>query len=70
MDRDLATSVPDWIIDHPDTAAVFKAMGIDTSCEGKSLEYVCRQQGFDPQDVLERLLRILSNQPIRKSRRN
>lgn len=69
MDCDLYTSVPDWIIDHPESAAVFKAFGIDTSCEGKSLDYVCRQQGFDPQDVLDRLYRLISNQPARKGRK-
>jgi hypothetical protein len=45
-------------------------LGIDTSCGGKSLEYACRQEGFDPQDVLERLLRILRNQPVRKFEKN
>lgn len=58
---DLDTSIPDWIIDQPESTAVFRALGIDTSCEGKSLEYVCRLHGFDPQDVLQRLLNA-SNQ--------
>ncbi|MCA9143857.1 MAG: hypothetical protein KDB05_13765 [Planctomycetales bacterium] len=57
----LHTSVPDWVIDHPESMAVFKELGIATSCEGKSLEYVCRQQALDPQNVLDRLLRVISN---------
>ena len=57
MNCDLATSVPDWIIDYPATEMVFKELGIDTNCEGKSLEYVCRQHGLDPKNVLGRLLR-------------
>ena len=55
---DLQTSVPDWIIDYPETEVFFKEKGIDASCEGKSLEYICLQQGHDPQEVLRRLLRI------------
>ena len=27
---DLDTSVPDWVIDHPETLAVFQELGIDT----------------------------------------
>jgi len=53
----LDTSVPDWVIDHPETTALFNELCIDTCCEGKSLEYVCRQRGLDPQDVLDRLVR-------------
>lgn len=56
MNCDLDTSVPDWIIDYPATELVFKELGIDTSCAGKSLEYVCRQHGLNPKDVLGRLL--------------
>lgn len=59
MDCDLDTSVPDWIIDHPESAAVFDELRIDTSCPGKSLEYICRQHGFNPKAVLRRLLQIV-----------
>jgi regulator of cell morphogenesis and NO signaling len=57
---DLDTSVPDWILDHPETAAVFESLGIDTSCGGKSLAYVCRQKGLEPEMVLTTLHRCLS----------
>jgi iron-sulfur cluster repair protein YtfE (RIC family) len=55
MHCDLDNSVPDWIIDHPETAAVFDQWRIDTSCGGKSLEYLCHQAGLDPHMVLDRL---------------
>jgi len=31
---DLDTSVPDWIIEHPETLTVFLDFGIDYSCGG------------------------------------
>ena len=52
---DLDTSVPDWVVEHPATLAVFQEFGIDSSCGGKSLEYVCRQQGLDAEMVLTKL---------------
>jgi len=52
----LETSVPDWIIDHPELEVVFKELNIELGCAGKSLEYVCRQNGYDPHAVLNRLL--------------
>lgn len=53
--NDLDSSIPDWLIDHPETEPVFRELGLDTSCAGKSLEYVCQQQGLNPRGVLERL---------------
>ncbi|TWT91034.1 hypothetical protein Mal64_14330 [Pseudobythopirellula maris] len=52
---DLDTSAPDWLIDHPATARVFAELGIDTSCGGKSVRYLCEQSGLDPAAVLRRL---------------
>lgn len=52
---DLDSSLPDWLIDAPASAAVFKRFGLDTSCGGKSLEYVCCQAGIDPRRVLHEL---------------
>lgn len=54
-DCDGATSVPDWVIDHPETLAVFEELGIDTSCGGRSLEYACRERGLELHEVLARL---------------
>lgn len=56
---DLDTSVPDWVIEHPATLAVFQEFGIDYCCGGKSLAYACRQQGLDAQVVLTKLLGCL-----------
>ena len=52
---DLDSSLPDWLIDVPPSAAVFQRRGLDTSCAGKSLDYVCRQAGLDPQRILSEL---------------
>jgi regulator of cell morphogenesis and NO signaling len=56
---DLDTSVPDWVIDAPETLAVFQELGIDTCCGGKSLGFACRQRGLDGEAVLALLLRRL-----------
>jgi regulator of cell morphogenesis and NO signaling len=52
---DLDTSVPDWLIDHPETLAVFQELGIDYACGGKSLAFACREREHDPPNVLEKL---------------
>lgn len=63
-DCDLDTSVPDWIIEHPETLAVFQALGIDCSCGGKSLAYACRERGLDAVKVLVQLhQRIQAERP-------
>ena len=53
---DLDTPVPDWVIEHPETLAVFQELGIDYACGGKSLGFACRQQGLDAEAVLAKLL--------------
>lgn len=57
---DLDTSIPDWIIEHPETMKVFQELGVDMSCGGKSLAYACQQQGLDVSDVLTKLQHCLS----------
>jgi regulator of cell morphogenesis and NO signaling len=52
---DLDSSVPDWIIDHPETTCVFETWGIDSSCGGKSLAYACRERGINADDILRQL---------------
>jgi len=54
-DCSLETSVPDWIIDHPETQAVFQELGIDCCCGGKSLEFACREQSLNVESVLSAL---------------
>jgi regulator of cell morphogenesis and NO signaling len=58
-DCDLDTSVPDWVIDQPETLSVFQELGIDTCCGGKSLAYACSQKGLDEQVVLKKLFDCL-----------
>lgn len=50
-----ATSVPDWIIDHPETLSVFEELGIDYSCGGKSLERACQDRALSLRLVLAKL---------------
>ena len=56
-DCDLDTSVPDWIIEHPETHPLFQELGIDYCCGGKSLEYACQERRLDENEVLEKLRR-------------
>jgi|GEM_PF-1295659 len=53
------SSVVDWIIEHPESMAVFESLGIDCSCAGKSLAYACHQQGHDPVTVLAALRKVI-----------
>jgi regulator of cell morphogenesis and NO signaling len=59
---DLDTSVPDWVIEHPEALAVFRELGIDYSCGGKSLGYTCRERGLDAEAVLVKLLRCVADE--------
>jgi MOSC domain-containing protein YiiM len=54
-DCDLDTAVPDWVVEHPVTLAVFQALGIDYCCGGKSLATACRERGMDALAVLAEL---------------
>ena len=44
--------VVDWAIEHAESIPVFEKHGIDYCCGGKSLAWVCKQRGLDPQMVL------------------
>jgi iron-sulfur cluster repair protein YtfE (RIC family) len=59
---DLDTSVPDWVIEHPETLAVFQDWGIDYSCGGKSLGYACRERGLDAEVILATLFRRVGDE--------
>ena len=59
MNCDLISSLPDWIIEHPETAAVFERFGLDFSCGGKSLEYLCIEQNLSPTSVLRELQKAI-----------
>ena len=62
---DLDSSLPDWLIDVPASAAVFKRYNLDTSCGGKSLDYICRQSGIDPEIILIELQSLERPVPTR-----
>lgn len=57
IECDLDTSVPDWVIEHPETLTFFQELGIDYCCGGKSLRYACRERGLDPLTVVTNLRR-------------
>lgn len=57
---DLDTSVPEWIIEHPETLSVFQELGIDYCCGGKSLAYACQEQGLEVEIVLSMLQQRLN----------
>jgi len=59
---DLDTSIPDWIIEHPESLTVFQELSIDYSGGGKSLVYACRQRDLDAQGVLARVLRCVNDE--------
>lgn len=61
MNCDLDSSIPDWIIEYPGTTTVFNEFGLDISCAGKSLAYVCHHQGLSLPDVLRRLQSVVEN---------
>ena len=59
MNCDEFSSIPDWIIEHPESASVFDEFGLDTSCGGKSLQYACRKEGIGLHHVLEQLSEVI-----------
>lgn len=64
MQCDLDTTIPDWIIEHPETSVVFGELGLDIGCGGKSLAYVCHQRALSPPAVLERLQTEIVNSVV------
>lgn len=55
MEADLDSSVHDWLFEYPQVLPVLNQWGIDTSCGGKSLRYLCQQQGRSPEALLQQL---------------
>ncbi|MDA8743552.1 hypothetical protein N9N28_02860 [Rubripirellula amarantea] len=60
MNCDLDTSIPDWIIEHPETSRIFLELELDTSCGGKSLSYLCIHKDLDPNIVLRHLRQVIA----------
>lgn len=55
----------DWLIEHPESAAVFAELGLDHHCGGKSLDAACRECGLDGERVLAVLRRFIEAGPAR-----
>lgn len=62
------TSVPDWVIEHPETLKVFQELQIDYGCGGKSLEFACREQGLNVHSVLAQLHRCMEADRDRRNK--
>lgn len=60
-DCDADTSVPDWLIDHPECESVMRRFGLDASCGGQSLATACRRRGCSVAIVLSELQRVLAD---------
>lgn len=69
-DCDLDTSVPDWVIEHPETLAIFQELHIDYCCGGKSLAYASRAAGLDLIGTLAKLRGLVSDGESKTSGRN
>jgi iron-sulfur cluster repair protein YtfE (RIC family) len=63
---DLDSSVPDWVIEHPELLSLFQELGIDYCCGGKSLGAACRGRGFSPHDVLARCESEVMDRPEKR----
>lgn len=59
----LDSSVVEWVLEYPEVQGVLESLGIDQSCPGKSLDYVCRQMGLEPHFVLKQLLEVIEDGP-------
>ena len=67
IECDLDSAVPDWVIEHPESLAMFQELGIETCCGGKSLEYACRERGLDADLVLSILRRRIDSRDRKPS---
>jgi hypothetical protein len=56
---DLESSVPDWLIEHPELLALV----IDYSCGGKSLAGACQERNLSMGEVLLRCERTIASWP-------
>lgn len=66
-DHDRDTSVPDWLIDHPEILPVLRELGIDYSCGGKSLEYACNEQRLNVNSVVSALRTAIAASTVTKA---
>ena len=66
MTCDLDNTLPEWLMQHPETEQTLIELGLDPTCGGKSLEYQCRQNDFDPYAVLRRLQKVIQENSANK----
>lgn len=57
----LESSVVEWVMEYPEVQCVLESLGIDQSCQGKSLEFVCQQMGLEPHFVLKQLHEVIGD---------
>jgi regulator of cell morphogenesis and NO signaling len=48
-------------MEYPEVQCVLESLGIDQSCQGKSLEFVCQQMGLEPHFVLKQLHEVIDD---------
>jgi regulator of cell morphogenesis and NO signaling len=60
IEPSLDSSVVEWVSEFPLLVRVFEELGIDYHCAGKPLEYACRQQCLDPNEMLSRLRHVVA----------
>ncbi|WP_437200805.1 hypothetical protein [Planctomicrobium sp. SH664] len=56
----LESTAVEWIREHPQTMRLLESLGIDCTCDGKSLGYLCQQQQLVPAEVLSQLNAIVA----------
>ena len=63
-------SVGEIMVKHPETRKPFEEMGLDYCCGGKnSLKEACENAGLSPQDVIQRLKRVIEDSGTEQSDR-
>ncbi len=54
------SAVTDWIIQYPETAAVFHRLGLEVTCAGISLASACQRHGLAIEQVRRRLWQAIT----------
>ncbi len=61
MECDSESTVPEWLIEYPETFPVFSELGLDCTCGGRSLRFLCEQNEMDADFVVAALLKAIAN---------
>lgn len=65
---DFDSSVPDWLIEHPQLLPLFNEFGIDYCCGGKSLRTACLERNLSIRDVSLRIQDLMAESAARVER--